>query len=118
MAIVTCDHNLGFLGMVLQASYFDPLNNVNPFAPPKDPGPAHVNAVGTVAQITEVIRLYKDYREKFTTYCIIFIILISMTNDKCPEKYTTTPKFQITKFCQCEPLNLLDHLYTELGGSL
>ena len=30
MSITTCDHNLVFLGMVLRASYFDPLNNGNP----------------------------------------------------------------------------------------
>ena len=47
MAITTCDHNLGFLGMVLRASDFDPLNNGNPFAPPKDTGPNHVNAIDT-----------------------------------------------------------------------
>ena len=39
MSITTCDHNLGFLGMVLRASDFDPLNNGNTFAPPKDPYP-------------------------------------------------------------------------------
>ena len=36
ISITTCDHNLGFLGMVLLASYFDPLNNRNPFVPPID----------------------------------------------------------------------------------
>ena len=49
MAINTCKHNLGFVGMVLRASDFDPLNNGNPFAPPKDPGPNHFNAIGTDA---------------------------------------------------------------------
>ena len=67
MSIITCDHNLGFLGMVLQGSYFYPLNNGNLFVPPIDPVPAPVNATGTAAQITEVIRLYKNCKEKFTT---------------------------------------------------
>ena len=57
MAITTCDHNLGLLGMVLQASYFDTLNNRNPFAPPTDPGPAHINAIGTEDQINEAVRI-------------------------------------------------------------
>ena len=113
MAIATCDYNLGFLGMVLRASYFDPLNNGNPFAPPTDPVTAHVNAIVTAAQITEVARLYKDDREKFTTYWENFIPLISMITNKCPEKYMTTLKCNITKFYQYEKLNLLDHLYTE-----
>ena len=63
--ITTSDHNLGFLTMVLRASYFDPINNGNPFAPPIDPGPAPINATGTAAQITEVVRLYKDDKVKF-----------------------------------------------------
>ena len=60
ISITTCDHNLGFLGMVLRASYFDPINNGNPFALPIDPRPFPVNATSTAAQITEVVRLYKD----------------------------------------------------------
>ena len=36
-----------------------------------------------------------------------------MITKKCPEKHITTLKCHITKFYQCEPLNLLDHLYTE-----
>ena len=53
MPINTCDHNLGFLGMVLQAPDFYPQNNENPFAPPTDLGPAPVNAINTAAQTTE-----------------------------------------------------------------
>ena len=30
MAITTCDYNLGFFGMVIQASDLNPLKNVNP----------------------------------------------------------------------------------------
>ena len=78
MFITTCDHNLGFLGMVLRASYFDPVNNGNPFVPPIYPGPAPINATGTSAQVTEVVRLYKEDKEQFTTYCEFCIILISM----------------------------------------
>ena len=100
MSITTCDHNLGFLGMALRASDFDPLNNGNPFAPPIDPGPAPINATGTAALITEVVCLYKDDKEKFTTYCEFHIILISMITNKCPEKYMTTIKHRITNFCQ------------------
>ena len=64
MAINTCDHDLGFLGMVLRSSDFDPLNNGNPFAPPIDPGPAPINVTGTASQITEVVRLCKDDKVK------------------------------------------------------
>ena len=60
MTITTCDQNLGFLGMLLWGSDFDTLNNGNPFAPLTYPVPAPVNAIDTAAQITEVIRLYKD----------------------------------------------------------
>ena len=59
MAIITCDHNLGFVGMLLQESDFDPLNSRNPFAPPIDPGPALFNTISKTAQITEVLGLYK-----------------------------------------------------------
>ena len=69
MSITTCGHNLGLLEMVLRTSDFDPLNNGNPFAPPTDPGPDPINSVSTADQITEVVRLYKDDKEKFTTYC-------------------------------------------------
>ena len=115
MSITTCDHNLGFLGMVLRVSYFDPLNNGNPFAPPIDPVPAPVNDTDTASQITEVVRLYKYDKEKFTTYCEFFIILISMVTNKCPEKYMTTLKHRITKFFQCKPLTIITCLYTEYG---
>ena len=53
MSITTCDHNQGFLGMVLRASNLDPLKKENPVAPPTDPGPASVNTIGTADQITE-----------------------------------------------------------------
>ena len=56
MSITTCDRNLGFLVILLWASYFNPLNNGNLFMPPIDPGPAPINATGTAAQITEVVR--------------------------------------------------------------
>ena len=112
MSITTCDHNLGFLGMVLRASDFDPLNNGNPLAPPIDPGPAPINTTDAAAQITEIVRLYKYNKEKFTTYCEFCIILISMITNKCPEKYTTTLKHHITKFRQCVLLTLLTHIYT------
>ena len=36
-----------------------------------------------------------------------------MITNKCPEKYMTTLKHRTTNFCQCEPLTLLTHLYTE-----
>ena len=49
MSITTCDHNQDFLGMVLQASDFDTLNNGNPFFPLIDPGPTPVNATDTAA---------------------------------------------------------------------
>ena len=110
MSITTCGHNLGFLGMVLRASYFDPLNNRNPFVPPIDPKPAPVNATGTYAQITEVVGRYKYYKEKITTYCEFRLILITMITNKCPEKYMTTLKHCITNFREYEPLTLLTHL--------
>ena len=86
MAITTCYHNLCSLGMVLWASYFNPLNNVNPFAPPMDTGPSPIYSIGTADQITEFVLLYKYDKEKFTTYPEFFIILISMITNKCPEK--------------------------------
>ena len=113
MSITTCDHNLGFLGTVLQTSDLDPVNNRNPFAPSIYPLPAPVDATGTAAQITEVVHLYKYEKETFTTSCEFLIILISMITNKCPEKYMTTLKHRITKFCQCELLTLLTRLYTE-----
>ena len=36
-----------------------------------------------------------------------------MITNKCTEKYMTTLKRHINKFFQCDPLTLLDHLYTE-----
>ena len=38
-----------------------------------------------------------------------------MITNKYPEIYMNTLKHRITKFCQCEPLTLLTHLYTEYG---
>ena len=111
MSITTCDYNLGFLIMVLGASYFDPLNNRNPFASPTDPVPAPVNAVVTGAQITEVVLLYIYEKEKFTTYCVFRIILISVITNKCHEKYINTLKHRITKFCQCELLTSYSPLH-------
>ena len=110
MYITTCDHNLGFLGMVLRVSYFDPLNNRNPFSSPTDHGPTPVNSIVTGDQITEVVRLYKYDKEKFTTYCVFRIILISMITNKCPEKYINILKHRIIKFLQYEPLTLIYHL--------
>ena len=106
-SITTCDHNLGFLGMVLRVSYFDPLNNRNPFSSPTDPGPSPVNDIVTGAQITEGVRLYRYEKEKFTTYCVFRIILISMITNKCHEKYINILKHRIIKFLQYEPLTLL-----------
>ena len=100
MSITTCDHKLGFLGMVLQSSYFYPLNNGNPFEPPIYPVPALTNANITASQITEVVRLYKDDKEKSSTCFEFRIILISMITNKCPEKYMTILKHHITKFHQ------------------
>ena len=108
-------HHLVFLGMVLWASYFDPLNNWHPFAPPIYHGLAPIISTGTAAQITEFVCLYKDDKETFTTYCEFRIILISMITIKFPEKYKITLKNYITRFCQCETLTLLTHLYTEYG---
>ena len=65
MDVTTCDHNLGFLGMVLWESYFIPLNNGIPFTPPTDTGPAPINSIGTAAQIAEVVRIYKYDKDKF-----------------------------------------------------
>ena len=113
MSIIKCDNKLGFLGMLLRASYFDPLKKT--FASPTDPGSAPINAIGTANQITDVVLLYKYDKETFTTYCEFRIILIPMITNKCPEQYMTTLKHHITKFSQCEPLTLLDHLYTEYG---
>ena len=113
MYIATWDHNLGFLGKVLWEPDFDPLNNRNPFVKPTDPNPAPINAIVTAAQITEFIPLYKDYREKLTTYCAFCIILITIITNKCTEKYTTTLKHRIYKFCQFEPLTLFADLYTD-----
>ena len=50
-----------------------------------------------------------------TTCCEFSIILISMITNKCPEKYMSTLKHHITKFCQCKLLTILDHIYTEYG---
>ena len=115
MYITTCDHNLDLLGMVLQASDFDPLKNRNPFALPIYPGTSPVNATGTAAQITEVVRLYKYDKEKFTTYYEFHIILISMITNKCTEKFMVTLKHCITNFCQREPLTIINQLYTDYG---
>ena len=38
-----------------------------------------------------------------------------MITNKCPEKYMTTLKHPITKFCQCEPLTLFSRPNTEYG---
>ena len=115
MAITVYDHNLGLLGMDLRASDFNPLKNSNPFAPPTDPRTDPINDVSTVTQITEVIRLCKDDKDKFATYCEFHIILISMITNKCPEKYMTTLNYCITKIFQFKPLALLTNLYTEYG---
>ena len=78
VSITICDRNLGLLRILLRASYFDPLNNGNPFLPPTDPKPATANTIGTAAQINAVRHLYKEDKEKFTTYCEFCIILISV----------------------------------------
>ena len=76
ISITTCDHNLVFLGIVIWASYFDTLNNRKLFAPAIDPGPTAINATGTANQITGFVHLYKYEKEKPTTYCEFYIILI------------------------------------------
>ena len=55
MSTTKCDHNLGYLGIVLWASYLDPLNNRNPLAPPTDTGLAPINVIVTYYQITEAV---------------------------------------------------------------
>ena len=108
MSITTCDHNLGFLGILLRASNSDPLHNRKPFAPPTDLGPAPVNAIVTAAQISDSTNTTK----KFTTYCKLHIVLISVITNSCPEQYMTTLKHRITKFFQCGPITLLSLIYT------
>ena len=71
--------------MVMQESDLNPLNNRNMFAPPTDPGPNPISIIGTAAQITEVLRLYKYDKDKFVTYFEFHIILISFITNKCPE---------------------------------
>ena len=66
MAITTCYHNLCSLGMVLWSSYFNPLNNRNPFVQPMDTGPSPIDSIGTAAQITGVVLIYKDNKYKLT----------------------------------------------------
>ena len=83
MSISNCDYNRVSLVMILRTSDLDPLNNRNPFAPTIDPKPSHANATSTAAQITEFVRIYKDKKETFTTYCEFRIILISMNTKKC-----------------------------------
>ena len=113
MSITTCDHNLCFLLMIIRASPLSILNNRNPFALPMDPGTIPINAIRTATKITEVARLYKDYKDKYTTYCEFRIILITMITNKFPQKYTTTLKHLITKFCQYGPFTLLNYIYNE-----
>ena len=115
MVITICDHNIGLLGMVLQPSDFNTLTRRNPFAPPIDPGPSPINSICTSAKNFEATHLYKHGKENFTTYCKFYFILISIITNKCPENYMTTLKHRIIKFCQCEPLTLIFHSYTDYG---
>ena len=97
MSVTTCDHNLGFLIMVLQEPDFCPLKNGNIFVPPTDLGSSPINDVVTDAKVTEFIHLYKEN--------------ISLHY----HSFVSTLKRCITKTIQFEPLALQIHLYTEYG---
>jgi hypothetical protein len=118
MAITSTDPNLGFLGLVIsEPSYITLSATQTPFAPPPDPGPLPPNAVGlTATQISEQVRQYSVSREDYTTFCEIKIILVSMITNSCPDKYLTALKDPITKFRRCNPLQILQHLWTEYGN--
>jgi len=110
---------LGFLGLVLKnASFITLSNNGASYQPPPDPGPSPTHAAGaTAAQITETSRLFTVQIDHYKTYCEFKVILISMITNNCPEKYfmLTPLKHPITKFCQCTPIQLLNHLWSEYG---
>ena len=108
---------LGFLGLVLKnASYITISTNGASYTAPVDPGPSPVHAPGaTGAQITETSRLFTIQRDHFKTSCEFQVILVSMITNNCPEKYLTTLKHPITKFRQCTPIQLLNHLWNEYG---
>lgn len=107
---------LGFLGLVLKDESYSSINNGTSYNLPVDPGagPVHANNA-TAAQITETSRLFTIEREQYRTYCEFQVILVSMITNCCPEKYLTALKHPITKFRQCTPLQLLDHLWIEYG---
>jgi len=109
---------LGFLGLFLKnASFITLSNNGAPYQPPPDPGPSPTHAANaTAVQITENSRLFTVQRDHYKTYCEFKVILISMITNNCPEKYLLTPpKHPITKFLQCTPIQLLNHLWSEYG---
>ena len=110
---------LGFLGLVLKDASYISINNGNSYILPVDPGPGPVHANNaTAAQITETSRLSTIEREQYKTYCEFQVILVSMITNCCPEKYLTDLKHPITKFCQCTPLQLLNHLWMNMEQSL
>jgi len=118
MAITSSEPLLGFLGLVLKnASFITLSNNGAPYQPPPDPGtsPTHAAGAAMATQITETSRLFTVQRDHYKTYCEFKVILISMITNNCPEKYLTPLKHPITKFRQCTPIQLLDHLWNEYG---
>ena len=118
MAIIsTTEPMLGFLGLVLKdASYITISDNGISYIPPVNPGPSPIHApTATGAQITEVSRIFTIKSEDYKTYREFNIILISMITNNCPEKYLTSLKHPITKFRQCTPIQLLNHLWNEYG---
>ncbi len=115
MAITTSDPILGFLGLVLKDTVFQTLNaTATSYVPPMDPGTAPT-ATGTAAVITEATRVFVINQDKYNTYVQFKIILISMITTNCPEKYLSDLKDPITKFRRCDPLELLDHLWSTFG---
>jgi hypothetical protein len=115
MAITTSDPVLGFLGLFLKDSIFQTLNaTAGSYAPPTNPGDSP-NATGTAAVITKATQMFVINQDKYNTYLQFKIILISMITTICPKKYLANLKDPITKFCQCSPFDLLNHLWTTFG---
>jgi len=108
---------LGFLGLVLTNTRYITVSNAGAsYIAPVDPGASPVHgANATAAQITETSRLFTIQRDHYKTSCEFQVILVSMITNNCPEKYLNALKHPITKFRQCTPIQLLDHLWTEYG---
>ena len=115
MAITSTDPLLGFLGLVINSSSYSILSdNQTSFIPPTNPRKAPPDDSGlTAPQITEGICRYNRLREKNRTLSEFQIILVSIITNNCPEKYFSTLKYPITKFCHCTPIQLLKHLWDE-----